>query len=141
MLIGQYESKLGAKRRLAIPAKVRSALGDKLIIAKFYEGSLVMVNPVGWQKLMTRLTSNIETLTVSVRDTDRFIMGSAYEVEPDFQGRVILPQILAEYAGITKSAIFLGLGDRVEIWDKDVWSKREHEISEYAGYLVEKLAK
>jgi MraZ protein len=141
MLIGQFETKIGAKRRLAIPGKVRRELGDKLILARFYEGSLVLVNLAGWEKLMNRLTSQNTTITASVRDTDRFVLSGAFEVEPDAQGRIIVPAILAQYAKLSDDVVFLGLGDRVEVWDKASWKKRETEINEYASFLVEKLAK
>ena len=32
MLLGQYEGKIGAKSRIAMPKKFREVLGDKLII-------------------------------------------------------------------------------------------------------------
>ena len=90
---------------------------------------------------MKRLTAKLSTLTASVRDTDRFILGGAYEVELDYQGRIIVPGLLVDHAALTGNTIFVGLGDRVEIWDKAKWEKREKEIAEYAGYLVENISK
>lgn len=141
MLVGQYETKIGAKRRVAVPKVVRSHLGDKFIIARWYEGSLVLTDYKGWEKLMARLTSKVATITTTVRDTDRFVMGGAFEVEVDAQGRVIVPEVLVKHASLKSSAVFVGLSDRVEIWDKENWIKKEKEIAEYAGYLVESIAK
>ena len=141
MLIGQYETSISPKRRVAVPSKFRKILGKKLIIARFYEGCLVMVGASGWDKLVTRLGSKSQTVTASVRDTDRFILGSAFEAETDNQGRIIIPSVLANYASIKDKVIFIGLMDRVEIWDRDTWRRREKEIGEYAGYLLERIAK
>lgn len=79
-------------------------------------------------------------VSAPVRDTDRFILGSAYEIEPDFQGRVIIPSNLASYANLKTRLVFLGLNDRIEIWDEEAWKKREEYISQHAGEFIEKLA-
>jgi DNA-binding transcriptional regulator/RsmH inhibitor MraZ len=47
---------------------------------------------------------------------------------------------LVNYAGLGPKAVFLGLGDRVEIWDQVRWEKREKYVSEHAGEFIEKLA-
>jgi len=67
-------------------------------------------------------------------------MGSAYEVSPDAQGRVVLPDSLLNYAGITGEVVFLGLGSRVEVWDKKEWETKESFIGENAAALLEQMA-
>ena len=54
--------------------------------------------------------------------------------EPDKQGRILLPQNLREYAGLTKDIVVIGVGDRAEIWDKEKW---EHSVSEMTAELIE----
>jgi len=141
MIIGQYETQISEKRRIAIPKKLRDLLGRKMIVAKWYEECLVLVSEDAWKALLNRLTGGTKIVTSPVRDTDRFILGSAFEIEPDSQGRVIMPQLLAKYAGLTGEVLFIGLGDRVEIWDKDKWAKREEYVAGHAAEFVEKLAK
>ncbi|MFH1792536.1 MAG: division/cell wall cluster transcriptional repressor MraZ [Patescibacteria group bacterium] len=68
------------------------------------------------------------------------MLGSAYEIEPDNQGRIILPVNLVEYADLKENLIFLGLKDRVEIWNKDIWEEKEKEISTKASEYIEKIA-
>ncbi|MEK7526607.1 MAG: division/cell wall cluster transcriptional repressor MraZ [Patescibacteria group bacterium] len=140
MLIGQYQQNLTESKRIAVPVRFRKELGDKLIIAKWYEGCLVIVSKENWQALLTKLTGRSEIITSPVRDTDRFIMGSAYEVEPDAQGRIILPTNLIDYACLAKEVVFLGLGNRVELWDESIWKKREEYIAKNAAEMIEKLA-
>ena len=100
----------------------------------------MIVGQEEWSLLMNKLTGRSEIITQPVRDTDRFILGSAFEVELDDQGRMVIPKSLRDYAGLTSDVVFLGLGNRVEIWDKSVWEKREEYIQEHAEELVEKLA-
>lgn len=140
MLIGQYETALSDKRRVAIPKSFRRELGDRIIVAKWYEGCLVLVRESDWKELLNRLTGKKGVVTAPVRDTDRFILGSAFEVEPDSQGRVIIPSLLADYAELAEEVTFLGLGDRVEIWNREKWKEQEQYVAKNAAELVEKLA-
>lgn len=141
MLLGQYESKLTDKGRLALPKKFRENLGDKLIVARWYEGCIVVVGESRWEELLSKLTGKTEFVTQPVRDTDRFILGSAYEVELDDQGRFVVPKMLRDYAKINTQAVFIGLGDRIEIWEKENWEEREKYIRENAENMIEKIAK
>lgn len=140
MLIGTYSSVLSPKRRTAIPKKFLKELGQQLILARWYEGCLVLVNQASWKALLQRLTGQEKIITDSVRETDRFILGSAFEAEPDDQGRVIIPKHLAEYALLGERLAFVGLADRVEIWDSEQWKNRENYITKHASEFLENLA-
>lgn len=39
-------------------------------------------------------------------------------VELDKQGRILLPPVLREYAGLEKDVVLVGVLNRVEIWNK-----------------------
>jgi len=101
---------------------------------------LIIVGIASWKALLDRLTAKVDLVTEPVRDTDRFILGSAYEIVPDGQGRFVVPRSLAQYAGFNKEVIFVGLGERVEVWDSEAWSKKEKEVSKKASLMIEKLA-
>ncbi len=140
MLIGSYLSVLGEKRRTAIPKKFLDELGRELVLAKWYEDCLVLVNKNFWNGLLDRLTGGSKVASLGVRDIERFILGSAFDIEPDDQGRIIIPEVLAIYAGLGKELIFLGLGDRVEVWDRETWEGKEKEVAKTSKEFVEKLA-
>ena len=141
MLIGSYTVNLSQGRRVAIPFKFRKSLGKDPIIAKWYENCLVIVSKSDWESLLEKLTGTNNNLTGNVRDTDRFILGSAYELKLDSQGRIVIPDKLSKYANIVEEATFLGLGKRIELWDTKTWEKREKFIAEYAASLIERIAK
>lgn len=140
MLLGNYSSTITGGRRIAVPKKFRASLGDRFIVAKWYEKCLVVISVSQWEELLLKLTGGEARLTNAVRDTDRFIMGSAFEVEVDSQGRFVIPDSLATFAGLTQETVFLGLGSRVELWDKSEWEKRETYIAENASALLEGMA-
>ena len=141
MLIGQYYTRLTEKGRCALPKKFRSQLGDKAIIAKWYEGCLVLVSKEKWDELKLRLTGEAKLVISPVRDIDRFIMASAFEIGLDSQGRFVLPESLIDYAGIQDEVVFAGLGDRVEIWDLDNWRDLEKMAESKAHQAIELIAK
>jgi MraZ protein len=138
MLIGEYETKLTEKNRLALPKKFREGLGSKIIVTAGYEGCLIVVN----EQMFTNLTKEIlegRFINDAVRDTTRFLIGSAHEIEMDTQGRFVLPQPLKAYANISQEATFLGLMRWVEIWDKEVWDKRKANIAGQSSEIATKL--
>ena len=140
MLLGTYQGAISLKRRVAIPAPFRKALGPRFIIAKWYEGCLILTSLISFEALLTRVRPLTKPITQGIRDTDRFILGSAYELTSDEQGRVVIPKSLASYAGIGKEVSFIGLGDRVEVWDRKSWEKKEEMVARTAASSLEKLA-
>lgn len=138
MLLGSYFTKLDEKARLAVPKNFREELGKSLVVARWYEGCLVLVNTRLWQDMVARLTGG-ELAILSARDTDRFLLAGSFEVELDSQGRFVVPFALRYYAKITGEVVFAGLGNRVEIWSKRDWEEKELELVERAGSLAQKL--
>lgn len=140
MLIGHYITRLSEKGRTALPAKYKKELGDIAIIAKWYEGCLVIVGTENWNGLLKKLTGTSEIFTEPVRGTERFILGSAFEIELDAQGRFVIPKSLRDYGNLGEEVTFVGLGNRIEIWNKKTWEEQEKYIQDNARDMIEKLA-
>ena len=73
------------------------------------------------------------------RQFTRFFLAGAASVEVDKQGRILLPAVLREFAGITKDAVLVGVGSRVEIWSKDRWegTVTYQDREEISGHMIE----
>ena len=126
---------------MSIPSQFRKELGQSCILARWYEGCLVLVGEEYWNALYKRLTGG-ETLIVNpIRDTERFILGSAFNVIPDEQGRIVIPERLITYSGLKEDVYFIGLGEKAEIWDKNAWEGKEKEVVRDADKYLEELAK
>ena len=141
MLIGSYLGILSDARRVAVPKKFLIELGENPVLAKWYEDCLILVSSDFWDKLSVRLTGDKKTFDLGVRDIERFILGSAFEVEPDEQGRIVIPEILFNYAKLEKETIFIGLIDRVEVWPKSVWDEKSESLAKTTKEYIENLAK
>ncbi|MGQ9524247.1 MAG: division/cell wall cluster transcriptional repressor MraZ [Armatimonadota bacterium] len=57
-----------------------------------------------------------------VRVLQRHFFGDSFEVVPDAQGRILIPESLRQYAGIKKDVIVVGVGDRLELWSPERWA-------------------
>ncbi len=139
MLIGHYQTKTSIKGRVALPSKLKKALGNKLIITAGYEKSLMIIAEKDWQTVVGEITNRKLTLQPA-RATDRFLLGSAFEVELDLQGRFIIPKYLRKYADIKEEVIFIGVGNRVELWDQTKWTEYEQYLDENIDKLGQKLS-
>lgn len=137
MVIGEYSQKLGEKKRIAFPKKFRDEMGEKLIITKGYEKCLVIMSPARWEELVEKEVSG-PFVSGLIRDTSRFLLGSASMVTLDAQGRFVLPSYLQEYSSIKQIGVFLGLGKWVELWELDNWDKKK-ELDTKASKIGEKL--
>jgi MraZ protein len=139
MLLGQYDGKVGAKGRVALPKKFREVLGDKLIITLGYENSLIIVSEKGWKALLEG-TEGRPFIESDTRETQRFLLGGATDVELDVKGRFIVPGYLRSFAKIKRDVVFLGLSRYVELWDKEEWltyrDKLEKNIDRISQRLV-----
>src|SRR3989338_11195004 len=109
MIIGEFNQKLGDKNRIAFPKKFREELGNKLIITKGYEGCLVLMSPAQWEEMISGAVSG-PFVSGLIRDTTRFLLGSASEIELDAQGRFIVPTYLKDYGSLNLDGVFVGLG-------------------------------
>lgn len=125
---------------MALPKRFREELGETVVLARWYENCLVVVSQDDWQKILRDFTGG-QAVTRPARDTDRFLLGGAFEIELDPQGRFVIPAVLRQFANLADLLVFAGLGNRVEIWDKQAWEEHERELMREAGRLAERLAK
>jgi MraZ protein len=140
MLIGEYKSKLGKKKRVSLPKKFRNHLGDNLILTRGYEQALIVVNEQLWKKVATEVIDG-SFINKDIRDTSRFLVGGAKEISLDSQGRFVIPESLLEHAQIKQEAVFIGLVNWVEIWDKDKWQERLEYLKEHGEEIAQEISK
>ena len=137
MLIGEYEHTLDAKGRLIMPAKLREDMGDKFIVTKGLDGCLFAFSQSEWMNFETKLKA-LPLSDKNARNFVRFFLSGATECEIDKQGRFLIPTNLRISANLEKDAIIIGVGTRIEIWNKETWEKCDEEIS--ADEIAENMA-
>lgn len=140
MLVGHYIQNLSEKGRVALPAGFRKELGRSVILSRWYEQSLALFDMSSWKQTIDQATGGA-SITSPGRDTERFLLGGAYEIELDSQGRFVVPKPLRDFAKLDSEVVFVGLGKRVEIWSKKLWTAREKYLSSHAEELIEEIQK
>lgn len=139
MLLGHYLAKLDLKKgRTALPSKFRQLLGKKIIITKGYENTLMIIGLASWEKVVGGII-NRPFILGEARETDRFLLGSAFEIDLDHQGRFIIPQNLRSTAQLSEEIIFVGVGNRIEIWNKKSWEKHQQYLDQNIIEITKKL--
>jgi MraZ protein len=128
--LGQHTFSLDNKGRVSIPAEFREVLADryddKLVLMKDYDRCLVAYPVEEWQKL----DEKIKTLPASdpnVKKYMRVFYSSAKVCQIDGQGRVLIPQELKAYAGLSREVMVVGLSSKMELWDMDAWKRENPE--------------
>lgn len=118
MFGGEYKHAVDAKNRLFMPAKFREQLGDTFILVKGTDKCISVYSPEAWAEFDEKMNALPD---FKVRNVKRIVYASLTEVQPDGQGRVLIPTPLREYAHLSKNAAIIGVGSHVEIWDEASW--------------------
>ena len=139
MLIGEYEHSLDAKGRLIMPAKLREDIGEKFIVTKGLDGCLFGFSQTEWNNFEDKLKT-LPLTNKNARDFVRFFLSGAIECEIDKQGRFLIASNLREYAELEKEAVIIGVGTRIEIWNKDKWKAYNSEENLSADQIAENMA-
>ncbi len=138
MLIGEYQYNLDNKKRLAVPAKLRKELGDKVVLTRGFDSCLFLYSQQEWSLVADKL-SKLSQGTAEVRSLVRLILSGAVEVETDGLGRVLVPDYLKTYAGLQKDVTITGVYNRLEIWDTDKWIAYRNSAEKSTDRTAEKL--
>lgn len=140
LFIGEYLAAVTEGKRVAIPKRFREQFGSKLlVITRGYEGCMVIVARSQFAQLLEGIT-NVPFISADKRETSRFLLSGAHEIEPDAQGRVILPESLVQYASISgNDVVFIGVGNWVELWDKDAWQQYQKRLTQESVTIADRL--
>ncbi|SPE53389.1 Protein MraZ [Verrucomicrobia bacterium] len=123
----RFEHGVDEKRRVQIPANWRPSEGSLeftlVLWSKDREGPCVRVLP---PKEVEKLHQDIGKLPPDKRGMMKRVIGSgSFKVQVDKSGRIILPEEMAQKAGITDKAVLVGLLDRFEIWSAERYQKKQ----------------
>ncbi len=117
MFMSEYNHTIDAKGRLIIPSKFREVLGEEFVVSKGMDGCLFVYANDDWTEFEQKLTA-LPLINKDARKFARFFLAGAAQVELDKQGRILLPATLREFAELEKDVVLVGVGSRIEIWNK-----------------------
>ena len=138
MLIGEYRHSIDEKGRLIIPSKFREEIGNSFVLTRGLDGCLFVYSMISFNKIV----ENLKTLSFTKKDARtfmRFFLSGATVCEFDKQGRINISSNLKEYANLQKECIIIGVNDRLEIWNSDIFTNMMSENEKYLSDISENL--
>ena len=133
-LTGTFERSLDDKSRIAVPKTLREEFTSALMasaeeviqlyVAPGQDKSLSLYSKAGFEELAQKLASSSSN-RAEVLNFQRLLFSRAEKVDLDGQGRIRIPERLAEFAQLKRDVMLLGVQDHAEIWDKAVWTEFE----------------
>ncbi len=123
-LYEEYEITMDAKGRCLLPADLRKLFengeGDCFVLNRGFNGCLNVFPLETWNKRLA------EVLELDDYDEDavtfkRLFLSGATKVAVDSADRILIPKNLQETAHIKKDAVLRGMGNKLELWDRETY--------------------
>jgi MraZ protein len=138
MFMGEYSHTIDTKGRLIIPSKFREELGDEFVLTKGLDGCL-SIYPMEQWKIFEKKLEALPLTNKNARDFVRFFLSGAIECEIDKQGRFLISGNLREYAKLEKEVVIIGVGTRLEIWNREKWRNYSSDDNISADKIAENM--
>jgi len=119
---GEYRHTIDAKGRLAVPARFRADLAGQAYVCRWIDGCLAIFPRLEWEDLALQIRGLSRVGDARAREFTRYVFSTAYPVDIDSQGRVLVPAGLRELVGLEADAVVVGMNDHVEVWPPERWS-------------------
>jgi MraZ protein len=134
---GEYRHTVDDKGRLAVPVRFRADLAQGAVVSKWIDGCLALTPRAAWEELAEK-TAALPITDTGARTFQRFLYGSAYDIELDRQGRLVVPAVLREFAGLESEVVVVGSRNHVEFWSPASWQQFSTQMDQ-PGFLAEHL--
>ena len=139
MFYGAFEYKVDGKGRVPVPPRFREELHGSLVLTRGPEKCLNAYPVTEWRKLADLFTTNGAMAPSKQRRLTRAFFATAFTVDIDSQGRVALPGVLREYAGIEGEIVITGVNTYLEMWNRERWDAEKESVQEQFWQDIESL--
>ena len=124
--VGALDYQLDDRNRVPVPPAYRAAFKDGGYIQASTDTCLILHTNDSFAQAAERIEALPEE-TDDGEEARRDFYGSTWPVTPDGQGRVLMTKEMIEHAQLTKEVKVVGVGRRIEIWDRALWESREEQ--------------
>ena len=129
MFLGQFQHSLDEKGRLMIPARFRELLAGGAYITQGFDKCLMVMTEAYFKVVYDRINA-MNLADPTARLLRRLILSTAFAVEVDKVGRIVVPSLLRQAAALEGDAIVAGQGDYFEVWTPAEWEKQMNQIND-----------
>ncbi len=141
-LTGEFECKLDNKGRMMIPAglkkKLPEAESEGLVINRGFKKYLVIYTKQEWDKKLDELSKLNQYESKNIEFIRYFTRG-ATELSVDTTGRINLPKLLLDYAGIESDVVLTCQISKIEVWDRKAYNDMIDSEPENFAALAEEV--
>ena len=127
MFRGANRVTLDDKGRMVLPTRLRQRALERseghLVVTVDRDLCLLIYPLPDWEQIERKLMG-LPSLQDRSRRLQRLMVGHATEIDLDGQGRLLLPPELRDFAGLSRHAMLIGQGNRLELWDEARWNAR-----------------
>jgi MraZ protein len=137
--LGRHEHQMDEKGRVSLPADYRrKSDGVRFVLLQWEPTHLTLFPEQRWETLQGSLLG-LRQQRPEMRRTIRDVISRAADVEPDKQGRILVPGWLKERAGLDGTVLLVGASDRIELWDPEVFRSLHPEDLEVEPEVLAEL--
>ena len=137
MFTGEYRHSVDEKGRMAVPSKFRAQLEGGAFVSRWIDACLAIFPRAEWDALATK-TGALPITDAGARTFSRFLFASAFEVDLDRQGRMVIPPSLRAWADLGNEAVIVGNLNHAEMWSPARWEDYRRDM-ESADALAQHL--
>ena len=138
MLVGSFNDKIDSKVSTVLPARFRGELGTSVVATIGLDRCIALYPRDRWEELLLKL-KDLSAFKKRTRDFRRVLLSMASEQDIDGAGRILLPQLLRDYAETVTDVTLIGAEDHLEIWDTVKWEAHRTEVLADFSDLAEEL--
>ena len=131
---------IDGKGRLAIPTRYRDTLGadsdNALVLTIDTEETCLLLYPLKQWQVIEEKIQRLPSFDPVARRIQRLLIGHATDVVLDGTGRLLVPQVLRDYAQLDKRVLMIGQGAKFELWSEQLWeARRNHWLQEESARM------
>jgi MraZ protein len=129
LFVGKVDYQLDDRKRIPIPPLYRGAFDTGGYLSTGNDPCIVLHTQESFQKT-AEIIEAIPAETKEGDDARRDFYGNVWVAQKDAQGRITLRDEFIQHAGITRDVLVVGVGEKLEIWDRATYVGREDEQRE-----------
>lgn len=124
LLTGTHPRTLDEKKRIALPKRVRELLQDPdtLFVTPGPDQCLWLYTQGALEQLSAKL-DQVPATDAEARVFRRLYFAQTEAVDVDRSGRILIPERLVQFAGLSHEVVLLGVRDHLELWDAARWQQ------------------
>ena len=128
MYLGHHIRKIDKSGRIRLPKEFLANGARSFILNRSFNSSLTLQNSADWEKT-TKTLGAVDMRIEKNRDFVRYFYRGAVELHIDNKNRIFIHASLLNYIQAKNELLFIGLLNRIELWDLEVFNLSRHSLT------------